>query len=154
MIWFNIKNLEEKLIEGSVTEKEAFNYLLVTMLIFTISPYLHHSDNTNQLISWIEIVFGIIFTAILLKTTFQINGSGDNKEYLTRYIALSLVISIRLFVFILIPLIVFGIMTGILKSNGILIYDNNKELIFLTMGIVVSIIYFFLLTRSFKKVCK
>src|SRR6478609_2185359 len=152
MTWFDIKKLEYDLIEGNVSEIEIFNYLLASSLIFTIMPYFSDNNTANQILTGIEFVFEVILTVVLLKSTFGINSNGDNKDYLKRFISLSLISFIRLFVFALLPVFLFVVTIEILQSMKIMEDDGIKNIFEFIMSICLGIAYYFLLTNSFKRV--
>ncbi len=152
MTWFDIRKLEKDLIEGNISEKEAFNYLLITMLILTIAPYLSDNDKTNTVIIMIELIFGIIITIMQLKNTFDINTNGNNKEYFKRYISLSFVSLIRLFVFGVIAILPILIAIQILSTMGLITYESIEEIFELLITVSFGIAYYFMLTNSFKRV--
>lgn len=152
MIWFDIKKLEKDLVEGNISEKEVFNYLLTSTLISAIIPYLSDNNNDNKVLTGIELVIGILILIITLKTTFNINANGDSKDYLKRYISLSLVVFIRLVVFLLIPISIVVITSRILETRNVLTYKGIENSIMFGLSIAAGIIYYFMLTKSFKRV--
>jgi len=152
MTWFDIKKLETDLTEGNITEKDAFNYLLATMLLFTVLPYLSDNIPTSKMSSVIELVVGIIMTIVILKATFDINARGDNKEYLKRYISLSLVLFIRLMVYALLPSIGAVIIMKVLASIGVVVYEAMANIFIRSLSIVLVMAYYFMLTNSFKRI--
>lgn len=81
MIWFDIKQLEKNLKADAVSERETFTYLLVLLLISTISSYVNEPEVPLQLINWIELALDVVLTVLTLKTTYDINTKGDNRDY-------------------------------------------------------------------------
>lgn len=95
IICFNIKELENKLRIGDISESTFFNYLLANSIIFAIFSFLPSNEYTMKWVLAIEIVLGLAITIIGIKTTFDINSAGDKKDYLGRFLSLSFVIGIR-----------------------------------------------------------
>jgi hypothetical protein len=154
MIWYDIKKLEKGLVEGNISEKEVFNYLLTSTLISIVIPYLSDRNHDNKVLTSIELIIDILIMIITLKTTFEINTKGDCKDYLKRYISLSLVIFIRLVVFLIIPIGIIVITEKILDTMDVIAYESTKDSILFGLSIVAGIIYYFMLTKSFKRVNK
>jgi hypothetical protein len=152
MTWFDIKQLERDLIEDRVSEKEVFNYFLTSSLVTAIVPFLSENDTPNKILTSIELVFGIILTIVLLKATFNINSDGDKKDYLKRFVCLSLVSFIRLLVFALVPILVFTVTLKIIEAMNIITFDDIEGVFLLSLTICFGIGYYFMLTNSFKRV--
>jgi hypothetical protein len=79
MIWFDIKQLEKELVEGNLSDKEGFNYLLANMILFSLEPYFAGDHYHNYWLTSIQFVVDIFITVILVRATFDINTNGDNK---------------------------------------------------------------------------
>ena len=151
MIWFDIKELEQGLKNGDLSDKAIFNYLLANLIMFSIVPYISSNDYTTKWLIAIEIVVAIAITVIGTKRTFDINSAGDNKDYFKRFLSLSFVTGIRLVVFVFIAAIPVGIIVYLVdKSIGE--NENAKDLFNLTLMAVVGIFYYYMLTNSFKRV--
>ena len=151
MIWFEIKELEQGLKNGDLSDKAILNYLLANLIMYSIVPYISSNDYTTKWLIAIEIVVAVAITVIGTKRTFDINCAGDNKDYFKRFLSLSFVTGIRLVVFAFIAAIPVGIILYLVdKSIGE--NENVKDLFNLTMMAVVGIFYYFMLTNSFKRV--
>lgn len=154
MIWYDTKKLEKELVEGNISEKEGFNYLLTSTLISVIVSYPSGRNYENKVLTAIELIIDILIIIITLKTTFKINTNGDGKDYLKRYVSLSLVIFIRLVVFLIIPIGIIVITAKILDTMDVIAYESTKDSILFGLSIVAGMIYYFMLTKSFKRVNK
>ena len=151
MIWFEIKELEQGLKNGDLSDKAILNYLLANLIMYSIVPYISSNDYTTKWLIAIEIVVLIAITVIGTKRTFDINCAGDNKDYFKRFLSLSFVTGIRLVVFAFIAAIPVGIILYLVnKSIGE--NENVKDLFNLTLMAVVGIFYYLMLTNSFKRV--
>jgi hypothetical protein len=154
MIWYDTKKLEKELVEGNISEKEVFNYLLTSALISVIVSYPSGRNYENKVLTAIELIIDILIIIITLKTTVKININGDGKDYLKRYVSLSLVIFIRLAVFLIIPIGIIVITSKILDTMNVLTYKSIEDSIMFGLSIVAGIVYYFMLAKSFKRVNK
>ena len=152
MTWTDIKQLEKSLIEETLSEKDVFYYLLTSSLITAIVPYLSDSNSDNKILAFIELLFGVGFTIILLRATFNINNIGDKKDYLKRFISLSLVSFIRLFLFALGPIILMTVILKVIESMDLIKYDDIRQVFLFSVTIFMSVAYYVMLTNSFKRV--
>jgi hypothetical protein len=151
MIWFDIKELERGLKSGDVSDKEIFNYLIATLIMFSIVPYIPSNDYKTTWLIAVEIVIVIAITIIGTKMTFDINSRGDNKDYFKRFLSLSFVTGIRLVVFVFLAAIPVGIIVYLVDKN-IGANENIKDLFNLTLMTGIGVFYYFMLTNSFKRV--
>lgn len=153
MIWFDIKELERSLKANTVSDKVIFYYLLVTLLFFTVAPYFSNVEHESKWVLAGEIVLSLAITVIGTKMTFDINSSGDNKDYFRRYLSLSFVTAVRLFVLtiiIAIPVaIAMAFLDGIIEANQIF-----KHVLDLGLLITVGLFYYYMLINSFKRVSR
>jgi|JI9StandDraft_2_1071091.scaffolds.fasta_scaffold415228_1 hypothetical protein len=152
MTWTDIKQLEKSLTEETLSEKDVFYYLLTSSLITAIVPYLSDSKSDNKVLAFIELLFGVVFTIVLLRATFNINNIGDKRDYLKRFISLSLVSFIRLFLFALGPIILTTIILKVIDSMDLIKYDDIRQVYIFSLTIFMSIAYYVMLTNSFKRV--
>lgn len=152
MTWTDIKQLEKSLTDDTLSEKEVFYYLLTSSLITAVIPYLSDNHPDNKILAFIELLFGIVFTIVLLRVTFNINNLGDNRDYLKRFICLSLVSFIRLFRFALGPIILMTVILKVIESMDIIKYDDIRQVFLFSVTIFMSIAYYVMLRNSFKRV--
>jgi hypothetical protein len=153
MIWFDVKQLEKNLKADIVSEKETFRYLFVLMLISTISSYVNNPEPpSSQLTSWIELILEVILTVLTLKITYDINTKGDNRDYVKRFMALTMVIMIRLIVFA-VPVALVGLtLIKILENTKLVTVSSLDNLFDLAITFCLGVAYYFMLTQSFKRI--
>tara|TARA_R110002020_G_scaffold346097_8_gene559970 strand:- start:907 stop:1248 length:342 start_codon:yes stop_codon:yes gene_type:complete len=98
-----------------------------------------------------QVLFSIAITVIGSKKTFDINESGDRKDFFKRYLSLSFVTGIRLVFFGLIIAIPIGFTFGALgiNPNATPFSEGLFDLILMAAS---SIIYYSMLISSFKRV--
>lgn len=151
MIWLNIKALEKQLVDGVLSEREGFNYLLANMILFSVIPYLVGDRSDNYWLIFIQFVVDIFITVILVRATFYINNSGDNRDYFKRFLGLSFVTTVRLFIYLLIVLLPLEIIMHFVGKAGV-VDKNAKDIFWLLLEIATGIVYYFMLTGSFRRV--
>jgi hypothetical protein len=151
MIWFDIKKIEKNLVDGNVSDKESMNYLLVILIFSAVGHFISANNFENKWLMLIEVIVFISILVILLRTAFNINTNGDGKDFLKRYIALSLVVKIRLivFTFFAVPFVIFLVMIGKLSGIGKII---SNDILTVSFSIIINIIYYFMLRNSFRRV--
>ena len=151
MIWFDINELEQKLKNGDLSDKDIFNYLLANLIVYSILPYLSSNDYTIKWLIVIEIVIAIGITVVGTKRTFDINATGDNKDYFKRIISLSFVTGFRLLVFACVVAIPVALIVSLVDKT-IIAFESMKDLFNLSFTTVAGILYYYMLTSSFRRV--
>jgi len=116
-IW-KVNKLTEDLKLGRVTSKEEFKYLLantVAVVIIT-DPYLYigTSYNNNDIINTISM---LLISIIGLLYCYKVNTSGDNNDYIRRFICISIPIAIRILVFYIPIFILYSVLIYIYSAN-------------------------------------
>ena len=151
MIWFDIHELEKGLKNGEIPDKVIFNYLLGNLILYSLVPFMAGNDSSAFVMILFQALFTIAITIIGSKKVFDINESGDSQDFFKRYLALSFVTGVRLFVFCLIIAIPIGVTFGVLGINP----NSNpysEGLFDLILMAASSIIYYNMLIHSFKRV--
>lgn len=151
MIWFDIKQLERKLRLDNVPDREAFYYLLATMLMMVLTPYMGSNDYHYTWLSYIEATFGLLITSLGIKKCYDVNTAGDNVDFFRRYICLSFVMGIRLVVFVVLIGIPIAIV-AIAIEETMPVNDTVTDVLKLTLGMAVGIGYYYFLYKSFARV--
>jgi hypothetical protein len=152
MIWFNTKELEKQLIDGALSDKDSYYYLFTTFILFSLLPYLPDEDFIEASY-WFRVSLVIVdvgITAITIKETNKINQQGDSQDYLKRFLSLSFVNSIRLAVYLAPVFVVLELLDDYLNDNTLYSYWHGACILLLT--IASSVIFYFMLTNSFKRV--
>lgn len=151
MIWFDIFELERGLKNGEISDKGIFNYLLGNLVLYSLVPLMAGNDSSAFAMILFQVLFSIAITVIGSKKAFDVNESGDSQDFFKRYISLSFVTGIRLFVFCLIIAIPIGVTFGALGINP----NTNpysKGLFELILMAASGIAYYYMLINSFKRV--
>jgi hypothetical protein len=98
-IW-KIENLNEQLIAGDLPERDAFKYLLASSTLHALS--IIHISVTKSINIWSELISGMI-SLLDIYFIYTCNGGDQGQKFLNRYIAISLVVYIRIIALLLIP---------------------------------------------------
>jgi hypothetical protein len=112
-IW-NVKALAQDLKAGQVSQKEKMKYFLVTIIVQMLmtsmpaQPSLQYGD-------FIRTVIFSIITAIGIVVCYKANSRGDDKEFVERFICLSLPIGVRISLLLFIGLILDIIIATVLQ---------------------------------------
>lgn len=155
MIWFKLKKLETKLAHSEVSEDTALQYLLSFLVLFAIIFTLPNSDRYSGY-SWeiSEFILDLLITVVGARTVFSINQKGDNREFLKRFLSLSFVNGARLLI-VLMPLwLVYKIIMYVIPQNLFLFLNDlfSGDTAGLLFSLALSLIFYLLLIRSFKRV--
>lgn len=152
MIWFDIKELERGLKNEELSDNTIFNYLLANLIIYSLASYVASNEYKTNTILLLELIVTLSITIIGTKRAFDINSGGDSKDFLKRYLSLSFVSGVRLVVFITLP---FGIIKAISNGGMGTKYNNNTTDLFdIFLTGVVGLVYYLILTNSFKRVSR
>ena len=127
-----------------MSESEQFKYLLASTILYSIGmiPFLQN----NMMDVYSAIVSGII-TILGTYYVYKANGGSEGKDFLQRFISIGLVVAVRWFVLVMIPLtIVFFFLIDIFltDSQATTIYD-------VAFFNSIYLIYFWLLGKHIKE---
>ena len=153
MIWYNIKELENLLSHGKLSDKVAFNYLFIHIIFLTLTDYLPAGDDSIWAV-WVHLVISLVAVIWGVKQTFEINKNGDNRGYFKRFISLSFVAAIRT----LVSGILFALILVIINLIGeqYLIPPGQfpvwKEITELVLYALLTVYYFYTLITSFQRI--
>ncbi|WP_424493514.1 hypothetical protein [Salinimicrobium sp. GXAS 041] len=152
MIWFRIKALEKLLIEGKVSDKLAFYYLLTHLIFLTVAGYI--SDDYGP--RWVLLLhFMISLMAVIwgVRKTYKINEEGDNQDYLKRFLSLSFVAGIRMLLLIIIISVPLAVARMLADTYHIHLFNSTQEhLLLLFAYLFYNVLYYHILLRSFKRI--
>ena len=152
MIWFNIKELEKRLIEGKFSDKLILNYLLTHLILTAISGLA--TDDEPLWMIWIQFIVGLIAVIWLVRKTFEINQEGDNRDYFKRIISLSFVAGIRTIVFMIPVLLGINILVEVLQVTGVGggMSDFQENLMLTCVYLLSTGLFCYILLHSFQRI--
>ncbi|MGM0430088.1 MAG: hypothetical protein ACQEQ2_07295 [Pseudomonadota bacterium] len=141
MYFWNIDALKRDFLQGRFSQTQAFYYLVVMLILFTLPIAIVGDSNTvwDKASFWVELVFVVFGTAVAYKS----NGGRDGREFLERYVSLSWVLLIRILPFCVLIFLVAGIL------EKILVGDVGYELTGYTFaaGLLVNVIFYWRLSH-------
>ncbi len=149
MNFFRDKELAERFAADNVSEKEKLYYLLFYVLIFAIftSSFFCTPENYKRNI-WDHIcdTLAVIIPLGGCIWLYNINASGDNKNFIERYISLSFPVSIKCTVVSILLLVPIYIIIGIWleETYKITLISENESTYFLPFMILPVFIYYYL----------
>jgi hypothetical protein len=152
MIWLNIKELEKQLINGRMSDKVAFNYLLTHLIFITIAGSISSDDDP-----WVAMVYLIVSLITVIwgvKKTFEINQQGDNRDYFKRVISISFVANIRVAVLVFSVTFIIVLVKAFTEIAGssIVLSSFQEEIFHLVSSLAILGIDFYILLNSFKRI--
>jgi hypothetical protein len=154
MIWFNLKELENKISNDELSDRDGFNYLLAFFILSTIG-YSLGSGNSSGWVKFIGLIISILINIWGLKTIYAANKEVDGKDFFKRFFAFYWVIGFRLFVIILPIAMIIGVLIGIFSVKSAPDFSGNNPIIDLIILIFVSmfsVICYLLMINSVQKI--
>jgi hypothetical protein len=154
MIWFNIKELERKIVDNEFTDQEGFKYFLAYSILGLMVTYGSTSEN---LITFIEFLVGLAITIWGSYSIFKANSSGDGQDFFKRYFALSWVIGFRVLIIFITIVLPLAIIYSVISYQSSDLYNSDsttlmEDVIFMVIYLLSSLVYYVLLINSFKRV--
>jgi len=142
MNWFNLKDLEKRLAENNVSDKEGFYYLLANWIVFGSISF---AAITEQYGNPGVMVILIVIPVVSLTLGFIVNQKGDGKDFLKRFISVHFLVGIRI--------IVFAILIGLpIDLLGSYILKVIRHILFGSFIAAAVIAYYWFLARSIKRI--
>ena len=155
MIWLNLEELERRLAKREVSERTGFQYLLTIMIFFSVAKLVpDDSPFTDFYWDLSEFLIGLVVMIFGISSTFKINSKGGGKDYLKRFLSLSFVVSLRLAIFLMLVYLLYKIVMFVIPLGMYLPIDSfiSENISQLLLSTGVSLLYYFLLIQSFKRV--
>lgn len=155
MIWLRLKKLETKLINNDISEKTSFQYLLVHLVLIALVMTIPGEEEFSHW-GWkagrglLDLVITVVGTYLV----FSINSKGDNRDFVKRYLSLSFVNGLRLVLLILLLELFYKVVMFIIPLELWQFFNElfSGDIPVLLYPIVTSLVYYWLLMRSFTRV--
>jgi len=138
MYLWNVKALVEDLKANKVYQKEKMKYLLVSTILEMLISLLPLQYSTFGYLEFVQTVLYILILTIGILLCYEANSRGDNKEFVERFICISLPLQIRISLLFIIVMV----------AELILFGPSNKHIISF-VNITLAGIIFFTRVRSY-----
>lgn len=149
MIWFNLKELEERLLKGEVSENLSFTYLLAQLALLCLLLQLPFEVKPDW---WVWLLVSLVVFLGGVSWAFKINQKGRNKDFLRRFVSVSFVAIMRCLLLVLFISVVDGIFSLAQGPfNSPLFWAAMEEEILGRLKGFILIFYFIYLIPSFKR---
>lgn len=110
MYFWRVNSLVEDFRNDKVTEKEKLKYMILFgIVVAIISDPIMWIDSKYSIMDTINLIVMIVTTTLGTYYCYSKNKSGDNKDFITRFMCLGLPVGLRLFVFALPVFIIVGV---------------------------------------------
>ena len=135
MYLWNTKALAGELKDGTLGQRERFEYLLlfVTLTVIAMESGRYSSEQPS-LLMWVDSALAIVITVAGTWLCYQANRKGDDREFIDRYICMAFPIAIRLLV------LLFGIFNAYLLVGYSVGGDRFEEFTETTSWVDVAMI--------------
>ena len=137
MYFWKTEKLESDFINGSLSQRDRYKYLLAFIIIIALGMELSiYIPEPPSIISFLQSSFAILITIIGAMFYYRVNKQGDNADFIYRYICLFLPVFIRLVVFYIIILSLYMILEIVFLGYAFekFIASTNWIDIFFTVG--------------------
>ena len=153
-LWKTSRLVEELKIDA-VSEKDKMLYVLTTSLVYAlICDPLFATEVEYSSLDWANLFLTIAITALGTLYTFKKNRDGDNRDFITRYTALSVPIGFRLILLSLAGGIAIGFIEGAFSDAVEGSPSNETTLLQLSFFTGAGAVYYWLLGRGIESVAK
>ena len=157
MIWFNLKEIERKIAENDISEKESISYYLGIFLA-TILYAIIVSISTKKPISPQGSVAALhyflngVISVLGVLWAYRLNSKIDDIDFFIRFFSISFVIFIRL--------IIYTACIGIILLVFISMFIKFQDMNYQSIGLLAyasqlwKIIFYILIALSFHRISK
>jgi uncharacterized membrane-anchored protein len=153
MYLWNISVLESKLKAGTITQRQYLGYFLIFVMLFTvgteISGYMPDEASLESILSSCFVIFSTLLGVLACYTA---NRKGDDKDFLERYIALSLPIGIKMTVLFICLMVVYMLVLYVLAPQEFSYYLEEMSIVYVLLGVGVTVFFYMRLYKSIRTV--
>ena len=140
MIWFKIKDLEQKISTHQLSEKDGFNYLFAS----TIYGFIYMLYAAMSMYSYLTLIDTVIAIIIFFPIIYKINGGIDNKDFIKRFIAISWVVRMKLLIYTIIFMFLY--LNFIDLTNP----SEAQQIALSLFSVAINILFYVMIINSFK----
>ena len=146
-IW-KIEKLVEDLSTGDLPENESFKYLVANTVLISLAMIQYAKPNQFDL--WAGILAAIVAVAGVF-FIYKCNGANSGKDIVVRYLSISWVVFVRMFVLLMLPSLIVLMVIQSVYMGGIPEESTGVDLVFLTL---IEVIYIFWVARYINKIAR
>ena len=148
MYLWNTKALAKELKEGTLSEWDKFKYYIIGVLLYSLIGDLSYISNTDFTYTYFDILISFISLFIIflgVYKSYEVNNMGDGKNFLERFICLSLPVGIRILVLSVLVILILTIISAMVygieesQSDKSILYD--KTFIYSIVFILYTLFY-------------
>lgn len=153
MIWYDISELENKISENQLSEKDWFNYVLAYFIMTSISMSIT-SNHENVWIKLLNSTLLVMITIWGLKSAYEANNEVDGKDFIKRFFAINWVIGIRMLLFLLGAALVILFLSKVLPSANATNHSDNsvfKDLFITGFMALFELTFYSLVIKSIRR---
>ena len=136
MNFFKDKELALRFKNNEVPSKERFLYLLISMVLVSLGVFLSEGEGNQR--NLYTNTFRIITLISCIIICYNTNKSGDDKDFIDRYLCLGIPVAIRTIVLTIPACIVLVILSEITNPKG----ASSKNDGFYFLHVVIFQLYF------------
>jgi hypothetical protein len=148
MYFWKIDQLNKDLVSNALPENEKFKYLVASTLFYSFAMIQYSSPNIYDTLLG---AFGGLVALLGLFFIYKCNGGKNGKDIVIRYMTISWVIFIRMFVMLLLPTIILLIAVQEIYFGGLPDESSIIDLVYLTL---MEIIYILWIAKHINRVAK
>ena len=104
MYIIGIRKLKIELADGPLASRRALPYAIVWLSIMTILPYMSFSSSRPPEWTWLLATYSLFAVGCGVVLAYRANGGKDGVDFVARLLAVWLVVGIRVFLVLCIPL--------------------------------------------------
>ena len=150
MIWFDLKEMEARLLKGEVSERLSFTYLLVQLALICVLLQLPFEVKPDWWI-WLLVSLGVFLGGV--SWAYKINQKGGNNDFLLRFVSISFVAVMRCLLLVLFISVVNGVYSLVKGNLDLsLFWTAMGEGILSRLKGFLLIFYFIYLIPAFKSI--
>ena len=147
------KALAVKLKEGTLSQKEVFQYLLANTIIAAIQiQWLSvYGSNVASIVSKFLVLLYIIILCIGTIVFFRTNQKCDCKSFVERYICISFPIQIRLILINIFCQLLYIIISQFIRPYKIVFMSINA--LFILLPLIIAVYFYYVIHTYLRYVC-
>ncbi len=153
MYLWDTNALVEDLKRGPLPETEQLKYLMFALVSTTLGVSLP-SDTSEALtlMKTVNVILSVLFVVAGTVSCFRANAAGDNKDFLSRYVALHVPLSLRLLAILVLFTIALGFVLGFSFLGELAAPGAVNEGIDIAFGAVIAVAFYWRLRVRIQEV--